>query len=214
MRQPLAVLTGDIIASQRISDITALYRVLDASLSRLAKHYGGRFERYRGDGFQLAIPCTSEALHAAVALRAELIMHSQDQRWDARVAVAVGHNEWQPGSPLASADGPVFIASGKALDAISESDAHLALTEADAPHDAAMTLLVRYVDELIDGWSHYSAEIAFLKLWHDESQQAIAERLGIRQPSVHKRLRAARWAMLADTLNFFQQRLATEQPDE
>jgi hypothetical protein len=212
MRQPLAVLTGDIIASQRISDTTALYRVLDATLARLTNHYGGRFERYRGDGFQLAIPCIGEALHAAVALRTELIMHSQDQRWDARVAVAVGHNEWQPGSPLASADGPVFIASGKALDAMSESAAHLALVEAGAPHDAAMTLLVRYVDELINDWSRYSAEIAFLKLWHDEPQQAMAERLGIRQPSVHKRLGAARWVMLADTLDFFQQRLATEQP--
>jgi len=214
MRQPLAVLTGDIIASQRISDTTALYRVLDTTLARLANHHGGRFERYRGDGFQLAIPDTGEALHAAVALRAELIMHSQDQRWDARVAVAVGHNEWQPGSPLASADGPVFIASGKALDVISESDAHLALIEASAPHDAAMTLLVRYVDELIDDWSRYSAEVAYLRLWNEESQQAMAERLGIRQPSVHKRLRAARWVMLADTLDFFQQHLATEQPDE
>ncbi|WP_136254446.1 hypothetical protein [Onishia niordana] len=210
MKQPIAVLTGDIIASQRITDTTALYQALETSLERLADHYGGRFERYRGDGFQLAIPNTSAALDAAVALRAELVMHSEEQRWDARIAVAVGYNEWQPDRSLASADGPVFVASGKTLDTMTEEGEHLALSRPDAADDDAITLLVRYVDELIDDWSHHSAEIAYLKFWHPESQQAMAERLNIRQPSVHKRLRTARWSMLADTLDFFRHRLAAE----
>ncbi|UYG08983.1 hypothetical protein [Halomonas sp. M4R1S46] len=212
MRQPIAVLTGDVIASRRIADTPALYRVLDATLGRLAEHYGGRFERYRGDGFQLALPAAGAALDAAVALRAALIMHSDERRWDARVAMAVGSDDWQADRALASADGPVFVASGRALDALAEGAAHLALTRPGAPRDAALALLVRYVDELVDGWSRYSAEIACLSLWHDESQQAMAERLGIRQPSVHKRLRTARWALLADTLDFFRHRLATEGP--
>ncbi|WP_168013131.1 hypothetical protein [Halomonas salinarum] len=210
MKQSIAVLTGDLIGSQRITETKALYQALETALERLAGHYGGRFERYRGDGFQLAIPDASSALDAAVALRGELIMHSEEQRWDARVAVAVGHNEWRPDSPLASADGPVFVASGKALDALTETGEHLTLIRPHAPEDDAMTLLVRYMGELVDGWSHHSAEIAYLKFWHPESQQAMAERLNIRQPSVHKRLRTARWSMLADTLDFFRHRLATE----
>lgn len=210
MSHPIAVLTGDVIASQRIDELPALYRVLDTTLTRLAEHHGGRFARFRGDGFQLALPSAEIALDAALLLRSALIMHSDNQRWDARVAVAVGHDHWQSGEDLAAAQGPVFVASGKALDALSEGAAHLALIRADASQDAALDLLIRYVDELVDDWSPASAEVAHLRLWQDESQQALADKLGIRQPSVHKRLRTARWALLADTLAFFRHHLAKE----
>ncbi|WP_458526397.1 hypothetical protein [Onishia taeanensis] len=210
MSQPIAVLTGDVIGSQRIDALPALYKVLDDILQRLAEHHGGRFERFRGDGFQLALPSCDIALDAALLLRSALIMHSGKQRWDARVAVAVGHDQWQPNEDLAAAQGPVFVASGTALDALSEGTHHLSLTLADNTKDAALDLLIRYVDELVDDWSPASAEVAHLRLWQDESQQAMAEKLGIRQPSVHKRLRTARWALLADTRDFFRHRLARE----
>ncbi|WP_192034392.1 hypothetical protein [Halomonas sp. YLGW01] len=210
MNQPIAVLTGDVIASQRIDDLSTLYRVLDATLAHLSKHHGGRFERYRGDGFQLALPSAEIALDTALTLRAALIMHSGKKRWDARIAVAVGQDYWQANEDLATAQGPVFVASGKALDAISEGASHLALVRLGAQQDAALDLLIRYADELVDGWSPASAEVAYLRLWQDESQQAMAEKLGIRQPSVHKRLRTARWSLLADTLDFFRHRLAEE----
>lgn len=211
MTQPIAVLTGDIIDSRRIADSQHLHGVLDDALDRLASHHGGRYERFRGDGFQLAVPHAEAALEIAVALRAYLIMHGETRRWDARVAVAIGQDTWQPDTALAAADGPVFVTSGQCLDAL-DDDAHLALSLVDAPEDAGLDLLIRYVDELIEGWSRHAAEIIHLRLWHDESQQALAERLGIRQPSVHKRLRTARWTLLADTLEFFRSRLAMEGP--
>ncbi|SEM47130.1 hypothetical protein [Halomonas caseinilytica] len=211
MTQHIAVLTGDIIDSRRIADSRRLHGVLDETLEHLASHHDGRYERFRGDGFQLAMPNAATALDVAVALRAALVMHGETQRWDARVAVAVGADTWQPDAPLAAADGPVFVASGQGLDAMGD-EAHLTLALVDAPEDPGLALLIRYVDELIDGWSRHAAEITHLRLWHDASQQALADHLGIRQPSVHKRLRTARWALLADTLAFFRSRLAMEGP--
>ncbi|MFO8044405.1 MAG: hypothetical protein R6U30_00850 [Halomonas sp.] len=208
MPQRIAVLTGDVIDSRKVDDRPGLYRLLDDNLAELASLHGGRAERFRGDGFQLALPRAAPAMEAAVTLRAALIEHSEpDQRWDARIAVAVGPAE--RGS--AETDGATFVASGRALDALADTSVHLSLTRLDAPVDPGLVLLVRYIDDLLDSWSAYSAEVVGLSLRHDASQQALAERLGIRQPSVHKRLRAARWTLLSDTLDYLRQRLADEE---
>ncbi|MDZ7853282.1 MAG: hypothetical protein U5L98_11730 [Halomonas sp.] len=205
MPQRMAVLTGDVIDSRKVDDRPRLYRLLDDSLAELAARHGGHGERFRGDGFQLTLPRAAMAMEAAVALRAALIEHSEpDQRWDARIAVAVGPAE----GDIAEADGPTFVASGRALDALADTTTNLALTRLDAPEDPGLVLLVRFIDDMLDGWSAYSAEVVGLSLRYDASQQALAERLGIRQPSVHKRLRAARWALLSDTLAYLSQRLA------
>ncbi|WP_442489737.1 hypothetical protein [Halomonas litopenaei] len=194
----IAVLTGDLIASRQ-RDREALYRCLDDTLGALAKRHDGDFHRFRGDGFQLAIRQGERGLEAAVALRASLIGQSPaHERWDARIAVAQGPAGWAPGAPLADADDPPFMASGQVLDELSAHDAHLGF---DHPETTAEALLIRYLDEMIDAWSAPSAQVVALSLAEPELTQAeMAGRLGIRQPSVHKRLKTARWALLSDTL--------------
>lgn len=204
MSQRIAVLTGDVIDSRKVSDRPRLYQRLDDSLAELATLHGGHGERFRGDGFQLALPHPAHAMRVAVALRAALIEHSEpDQRWDARIAVAVGPSP----RGIAEADGDTFVASGRALDTMADGSAHLTLARLDEPEDAGVDLLVRFIDDLLDGWSPYSAEVVGLSLRHEASQQTLAKRLGIRQPSVHKRLRAARWPLLSDSLAYFEKRL-------
>lgn len=209
----IAVLTGDVIDSRKVGDRPRLYRRLEATLAGLASRHGGRGERFRGDGFQLALPHAAAAMEAAVVLRAALIEHSEPhQRWDARIAVAVGPGE--PGGR--EADGETFIASGRRLDALADSTGHLALTLLDDPEDPGLDLLVRFIDDLLDGWSPFAAEVVGLSLHEDGpqpvSQQALADRLGISQPSVHKRLKAARWPLLADTLAYLRERLDDRAP--
>ncbi len=207
MSRRIAVLTGDVIASRQVTDAAHLYRVLDATLSLLAKRHAGNGQRYRGDGFQLVLADANQAMTAAIRLRAELIRHSEpNQRWDARIAIAVGDDDWQATQAITDADGEVFVRSGQTLDAMETQ--HLALSLIEAEHDDCLSLVTRFIDDLVDGWSRYSAEIVALSLQQTVTQQALAERLGIRQPSVHKRLRAARWALLADALACFEKRLA------
>lgn len=208
MANRIAVITGDIIDSRRLTDSRRLHGLLESTLTGLAERYAGGYQRYRGDGFQLALDRAEAALDAAVAIRAALIAHSEPgHRWDARLAVAIGQDTWHPGDALASADGPAFIASGRALDALSEGDAHLTLSHNEAPDAPCQALLLRHLDALIDGWSPRAAEVVVLRLEGDLTQQALAERLGIRQPSVHKRLRAAHWGLLADSLAHFRDTL-------
>lgn len=207
MAHYIAVLTGDLVDSRKASDPKQLFEVLDTTLETLTKRYGGQSERYRGDGFQIALPDPTVALPAAVLLRAALIRHSEErQRWDARIAVAIGKDRWQPEQRVTEASGEVFVRSGQTLDAMSEGTSHLCLSLTEEDGSECLALLTRFVDDLIDGWSRYAAEAVYLSLWHEESQQALAKRLGISQPSVHKRLRAARWALLEDYLRYLGQR--------
>ncbi|WP_148254756.1 hypothetical protein [Aidingimonas lacisalsi] len=208
MTRPIAVLTGDVIQSRKIRDSTRLFAVLDAILEGLADRYGGQGERYRGDGFQLAVPQPAQGLHAAIMLRAALIQHSDEtQRWDARVAIAVGRSQWSGKQPVSEAHDDPFIRSGQTLDGM---NAHLALSLPTGRDDACLALLTRFADDMIDDWSAHSAETVLLTLQHQESQQALAERIGISQPGVHKRLRRARWPLLSDYLAFMEQRLALD----
>ncbi|MGQ4877308.1 hypothetical protein ACOJCM_01875 [Billgrantia sp. LNSP4103-1] len=207
MVQRIAVLTGDLVDSRKASDPKRLFQVLDSAIEAITERYDGQGERYRGDGFQIALPDPTAALPAAVLLRAALIRHSEkQQRWDARIAVAIGEDRWQPEQRVTEASGEVFVRSGQTLDAMSDGAAHLCLSLSGDIESECLALLTRFVDDLIDGWSRYAAEVVYLSLWHEESQQALARRLGISQPSVHKRLRAARWSLLDDYLGHLRHR--------
>lgn len=209
----MAVLTGDLVDSRKASDPKRLFALLDTTLEAITERYGGQGERYRGDGFQIALPDPVAALPAAVLLRAALIRHSEpSQRWDARIAVAIGEDHWPAGRRVTEASGEVFVRSGQMLDAMSEGSAHLGISLNEADQSECVALLTRFVDDLIDGWSRYAAEAVYLNLWHAESQQALAKRLGISQPSVHKRLRAARWALLDDYLHYLARRFKGDTP--
>ncbi len=112
MPQRIAVLTGDVIDSRKVEDRSRLYRLLDDSLAELASRHGGHGERFRGDGFQLALPQAAPAMEAAVdpaggadrALRSRPALGCPDCR-------AAGPAE----RGIAAADGATFVASGRAL---------------------------------------------------------------------------------------------------
>ncbi|HSH50083.1 MAG TPA: hypothetical protein VK991_16035, partial [Halomonas sp.] len=174
MPRRIAVLTGDLIDSRLdehgVSPLAALEQVLDA----LAEHYDARYQRFRGDGFQLALPRAEDGIEAAVLLRAGLMRHGDGgRRHDCRLAVAAGLDDWRPGQPLHSAMGEVFVASGLALDALAEQSLparQLSLAITDAAEDSALGVLIHYLDDQLGDWSAQAAEAVYLKLLHDETQ--------------------------------------------
>ncbi|WP_277810957.1 hypothetical protein [Chromohalobacter canadensis] len=204
---PLGVLTGDIVGSRRINDHTRLDQALESTLGLLESQYGARVDRYRGDGFQVALRSPAQAMTAAVLARAALIRHSPSRRetWDARIAVAVGLGHLPETERFASANGEVYVRSGQALDALSGGDTRFALSLPE-PNDA-LALLTRFADAIIQGWTHNAAEVMYWRLQHAETQQALAKRLGRAQSTIHQRLHAARWPLIEEYLTHVSQRI-------
>lgn len=198
----IGVLTGDVVGSQQIKDKQRLSRTLNEALTLLEVHFGACGERYRGDSFQVAIPNPSEAMTAAVLLRATLIQQSPSRQsmWDARIAVGLGTSEIPAAGRFAEADGEAFVLSGKRLDSLSESEDRLAIVSGSASLNEQFALLTRFADDIVSHWSRFSAEVVYLSLLHDETQQALAQRLERSQPTINRRLLAARWPLIRDYL--------------
>lgn len=200
--QNIGVLTGDVVGSQQIKDKARLSQTLDEALAMLETRLDARGDRYRGDGFQVAVPNPADAVTAAVLLRAALIRQSPSRQrmWDARIAVGIGPGEIPDAGRFAAADGEAFVLSGKRLDALSDTTERLAITTSLSELDAELALLTRFADDILSHWSHFSAEVVALSLLHGESQQALAQRLERTQPTINRRLARARWPLIRDYL--------------
>ena len=165
--------------------------------------------RFRGDAFQVAIPESRDSLAAAVIMRASLIEHSpsRQQMWDARIAVGIGEGTVPTLENFIDADGEAFIRSGQGLDALSQGDRRLGLFLATPQPE--LDLLIRFADDIVSHWSHNAAEVIRFNLTTDHSQSELARRLGRSQPTINRRLSAARWPLIRDFLAFSRQRLET-----
>lgn len=205
----IAVLTGDIVGSQQVNDKPHLSRTLDDALALIERRFAARSDRYRGDGFQIAVDEPGDGVTAAVLLRAALIQQSPSRQvmWDARIAVAIGGGEVPDAARFAEAEGEAFVRSGRSLDDLSETSQRLVVVTGTAQLDEELALLTRFADDILSHWSRFSAEVAYHSLLHDESQQALAKRLERAQPTINRRLVAARWPLIRDYLAYVGQRL-------
>nr|WP_286009651.1 hypothetical protein [Salinicola sp. S1-1-2] len=205
----IAVLSGDVVASRDIEDKRALRRAIDNGIACLTDFAGATGMRYRGDAFQLALPRTRDAMAAAILMRACLIEHSPSRRqmWDARIAIGIGEGTFPSSMDFVDADGEPFVRSGQGLDQLDDAQQRLGLF-LPSPREE-LDLLVRFADDIISHWSHNAAEVVRLSLTTKLSQSALARRLERSQPTINRRLGAARWSLIEDFLALTRQRLET-----
>jgi hypothetical protein len=197
----IAVITGDLINSTRVADSKAFKRQLDTLLARLEERFDAEVATYRGDGFQIALDARHNALQLALLLRTGLIAASPDSknRWDARIAIAWGEADKEE---MVKADldpagqiGPVYIQSGRALDALGKQ--HLqAVTSGELP-SLALDLSCRFADDILNHLTAVEAEVLYYYLQDRGSHQSIADRLGKQRPTVTVALQRARYKLLA-----------------
>ena len=151
----LAVLTGDIVHSQRLAP-----GELDRVFSSLAHHadllgdgtgQAAYFTRGRGDGWQIATT-PRFALRAVFLMRAAV--RACGKGYETRLGLGVGMGN-VPGPSLANADGPAFVASGQALDSMKKVR-RIAAVDASAAITSALPLA-----EVVSGrWTPRQAEVA------------------------------------------------------
>lgn len=199
----LAVFTGDIVGSSRLSraELEGAMEALAGAAEAAAGWTGGeaRFARFRGDGWQCLAPSPRLALRAALFLRA--VLRREGRERDTRIALGVGPGR-TPQGELAAAGGAAFRASGAALDKMPRA-ARLAPGWAERADPGAAAGPLRGVwalaDEVSRRWT--PAQAGVMALWLPPgaaTQAAIAGRLGVSQQTVADHWRAAGgWAVEA-----------------
>jgi len=205
-----AVLTGDLMHSQTVSDTQAYLDGLQRVLTALGARYGLNTDTYRGDGFQVVPENAIHGFECALAIRAGLIAASPDgERWDARIAIGVG--------PSASGKhyGEAFVLSGQGLDGMKK------LTLAVFSHDASLLraagLVTEFVAATLDKWTVVEAQAYYAHLLGTGDQQTIAENLGKSRVAINKALQRGQ-AKLLDryltcTRDWINELQAKESPD-
>lgn len=202
MAQPMfCVLTGDIVKSSALSD-NALDAVMQA-LADTAQQMSGwpgeaevRFERFRGDGWQMRLDAPGHALRACLFARAAI--RAACDLGETRIGVGIGEAQGQ--DSLAAASGSAFERSGRGLDALGVHRLwHIEAGFESSPAEALAGGLFAICDERSRHWTARQADI-FLRLASPAAPAMIdvAETLAVKPQTIQTHFdRAGGHALLA-----------------
>lgn len=198
--QNWAVFTGDIVRSGDLEP-DALAQVFGAletaaqSIDDWPEGYSA-FSRFRGDGWQMALP-VHYALRGALTLRAAVRCTGKGR--DTRIGIGIGAGSLKDGD-LAAADGPAFVASGRALDAINRGPR---MSAPDAP--AVLRVALPLADIIAQEWTAKQAQVVQLLLAPaPPTQDELGHALGRSRQMIQKQANAAGVAGLIESCEAYE----------
>lgn len=193
--QELAVLTGDIVGSQKLEPggLDQAFAALEAVSKRLeaSTSQDPHLTRIRGDSWQAVTPAPF-ALRAAFLYRAAV--RSCGRAFETRLGLGIGPGDIR-GQTLEDADGPAFVESGHALDTIRKSRRIVG-----SNLSYALTIALPLADRLSAGWTPRQAEIATHALSLPQpTHEDVADLLRISRQSVQRQWAVAHLEAIADS---------------
>ncbi len=209
-----AVVTGDVVASSRMSQETRALVIsgLKEALGGIERHWPqaafGPFEIHRGDSFQGALTRPAMALRVSLWIRAWLRQIAPQGQpagrsslgADARVSIGIG--EADQFTRVAEGQGEAFWRSGKALESMRGKE-RLAVRTPWADFDETMKVETALVDALLHRWSKGQAQVVCCLIRGLKGREAALE-LGITEAAVAQRAGQAGWWALDRTLLRFE----------
>ncbi|MEO6832417.1 MAG: SatD family protein [Chitinophagaceae bacterium] len=209
--QILAVLTADIVRSRRIPQKALEVRMTQVSeeISKSLKCRKNIFEFYRGDSFQALIPA-DDSLKVALLWRAALMATVGKYKWDVRIAIGIGSIDHQ-GKTLAASGGTAFQHSGALLDNMKHSDVQrIGFSTDDEQLDLCLNTECQLAEGLISRWTNIGAETLYHLMLFNDKQDALAARIGVTQPAIHKRLQTANWPAIRQWEHHFRHTISKQ----
>lgn len=189
-----AVITGDIINFTTLSPGKRQSLIQDTGrlLNTWIKEQGDA-EIFRGDSYQVLFHHPSEAIKRSIQLTCWFKKHSDIKHrvyLSTRISIGIGEVSYQ-GKTVLNSDGEAFHLSGRNFDKMKAGE-FLSIHTNDESKNAAIEVILNFVNKYIDNWTLPQAEVIFLIL-EEKTQQEIAEALSLSQPSINSRLKSAGW---------------------
>lgn len=202
----LAVLTGDLIRSTQAPPAALDHSmgVLQQAVAEIGRWYPGEvtlFQRYRGDGWQVAMGAHAAGLRAALYLLARL--RADKDALGSRVFIGVGRGFDLAGQDLSSASGAAFVTSGRGLDRL--SSLHI-LGIGGPGFDARDQIIMGLLEQHVVKWTREQAEAAALALHPDRPTLAdMGKTLGISPQAVNYRMHGGAIQVIRDSLDSWEE---------
>ena len=193
----VAIITGDIINSQdnRASEWMVGLKKYLGNTGNTPKDW----EIYRGDEFQIRTT-PQNALWMAIQIKA--LIKCIDPL-DVRMGIGIGVETFT-GSRVSQSNGEAHQRSGRVFETLKEQKLNLAIVTGNENTDRTLNLILGLALDFMDDWSPVSAEMVSQGLEHPkDSQQQMADRLGIRQSAVSQRLNRAKMDLVLDVLQYY-----------
>lgn len=161
----IGVITGDIVGSSEIlkaGDRDKLLKVMRDTVDeynaalKFEEKTPVKLEITRGDSFQIISLYFFTLLDIAILLRSNLIAHSDNGiRWDARVSIGIGKEEYMADS-VAESDGEAFHLAGQAFDNLRRNK-RLAILTPDEDFNEELLVHSTFADDIISSWTQTQA---------------------------------------------------------
>jgi len=203
----IAVITGDLINSTKVRDAAGFHARLKLMMGLLDEKYQANTTIYRGDGFQVALDADRfNALEVAIIIRTGLIAQSPDKnnRWDARVAIAVDHGDGEEDLSFVDQNRLAFVNSGRTLDAM-EKD-HFCIHGGNESARLALSVATGFADDIFNQLTSTEAEVLYHYFLERKSHSDIARLLGKKRPTITLALQRAKYTLIdrfAQNMNKF-----------
>lgn len=200
-----AVAAGELAPGSRVSDaqfskIPDLIRASFQAVNRLVPKEGKlKYEIIRMDEFLTLSESPAHSMRSIIMLFSAfrfLSYKELSERLDLRICEGIGPVEYAQ-DHLRESDGTAFRSSTDGMAKMKRNQRLSILTPENALN-AEFALSCSFMDILIHDWSDEQAEAMFLNLT-GKNQMEISQLLGISQPAVNRRLKAAH----CETINKF-----------
>lgn len=217
-----AVVTADLVDSRRYGKKarTELDRVIRQSFA--GRQLPGALRPFRtaaagfhitvGDEFQFASQGLGLILPFLTHLRARVVRLPVEPKPQFRVGIGIGTVTLARSDNAYEQDGPAFVMSREALNALKDATRGrgqlTAMATGDAERDRELNTLLALMDYVQRRWTRPQFEAVDLALQGATLQQA-SVKLGVRHQNVHKRLRAAGWFEFNQAQELLAERLVT-----
>jgi hypothetical protein len=198
----IAVLTGDIVGSQKIApqNYDNMLYTLESTFSMLSSKIKVQYDLFRGDAFQAIFFDPKTSIKSAIILR--LALKTATPSFDARQCIGIG-SVASLRSDSKSSTGEAFTLSGKGLDNIKTN--HMLINTKNSNFQTKTALVTRFMDNHLGDLTVTQAETLLCYLTSDDkSHDSIASALGKNRSNVTRLLNASRYQLVADYINHFE----------
>jgi predicted XRE-type DNA-binding protein len=194
-----AVITADVINSREASPDIWLSLLKD-TLQNVGAEYR-TWEVYRGDSIQL-ITSPINALKLGILLKA---VTKQVPNLDIRMAIGIGEITYRA-EKVSSSNGPAFINSGEAFDALNKNT--LAIKTPWKDFDEVLNIMLDLATLTMDNWKPAMAEIFKKQLENPNLKQVeIAESLHKKQSNVSYSLKKAGYDEIMNCVEYYKREI-------
>lgn len=208
-----AVVAGELAPGARVSDekfsrIPDLIRASFQAVNRLVPEHGKlKYEIIRMDEFLALSTSPKHSMRSVIMLFSafRFLSHKElSEKLELKVCEGLGPVEFAQ-DHLRESDGTAFRAASTGLGNLKRNQ-RLGIVTSEKSMDQEFALTCSFMDILIRSWSDEQAEALFLNLT-GKNQMEISQMLGISQPAVNRRLKAAHFDTVHKFIDRFEQLL-------